>query len=298
MHPLDPAWQALIAEFETAQARAAGHARSKVSEDLNQTARRLKQYRVDSDWYDAVLDGAARFAPEVALFTVEDDRFILKGARGLALPHDLVISSAQAAAFRNALDSGELAVALATANEVSEPVASAVPADRALLLPISNGTRAAALLFCVAREGADTNALELIVNVASSVLERHSRGPAHLQIAPAPLAPGVPEREWTRDNIKDKIPELDRLQHVRAQRLARVKVAEMQLYRPEACEAGRAQKDVYLFLKREIDSARDTFRDQFLTTQSMVDYLHLEVLARLAQNDNALLGADYPGQMV
>jgi hypothetical protein len=297
MHPLDPAWQALIAEFETAQARAAGHARSKVSEDLNQTARRLKQYSVESDWYDAVLDGAARFTPEVALFAVEGETFILKGARGLALPPDLVVSSAQAAAFRNALDSGELVLALAASKEVSEPVALSVSADRALLFPVSNGARVAALLFCAARDGADANALELIVNMASSVLERHSGAPAHLQIATAP--PAAQERNsGERRPEFDSVPESDRLQHVRAQRLARVKVAEMQLYRPEACEAGRTQRDIYLFLKREIDSARDIFREQFLTTKSMVDYLHLEVLARLAQNDNALLGADYPGQMV
>src|SRR5690348_8310257 len=186
MHPLDPAWQALIAEFEAAESRSAAHARSRVSEDLNQAARRLKQYKTDSDWYDAVLDGAARFAPEVALFGVEEDRFILKGARGLALPADLAISAAEAAAFRNALDSGELVVALATAGEVSQAIASSVPVNRALLLPVSNGARISAVLFCAAHEGTDANALELIVNMASSVLERHSRGPAHLQIAPAP----------------------------------------------------------------------------------------------------------------
>jgi hypothetical protein len=302
MHPLDPAWQALITQFETAQARAAGDARSRVSEDLNQTARRLKQYKIDSDWYAAVLDGAARFAPEVAIFAIEEgDRFVLKGARGLVLPASLVVPAAQAAAFRNALDSGELAVALATASEVSEPVASSVPVNRALLLPISNGARVAVLLYCAARDGTDANALELIANMASSVLERHSRGPAHLQIASAP--PAAPESEEKaaapgERAALESIPEPDRLQHVRAQRLARVKVAEMQLYRPEACEAGRGQKNIYLFLKREIDSARDIFRAQFLTTKSMADYLHLELLARLAQNDNALLGADYPGQMV
>jgi hypothetical protein len=298
MHPLDPAWQALIAQFEAAQARAAVDARSRVSEDLNQTARRLKQYRTDSDWYAAVVDGAARFAPEVVLLSVEGDRFLLKGARGVALPEDLVISRDDAAAFRNALDSGELAVVLATANEVSEPIASAVSVNRALIIPISNGERVAALLFSVARDGTDTNAIELIVNMASSVLERHSRGPAHLQIAAA--KPEGPKNEETSDALPgwDEIPEPDRVQHVRARRVARVKVAEMQLYRPEACEAGRAQKDIYLFLKREIDSARDIFREQFLPTKSMTDYLHLELLARLAQNDNALLGAEYPGQMV
>lgn len=298
MHPLDPAWQALIAQFETAQTLAAVDARSRVSEDLNQTARRLKQYKTDSDWYQAVVDGAARFAPEVILLSVEGDRFVLKGARGLTLADDLVISRSEAAAFRNALDSGELAIVLATANEVSATIAAAVPVNRALILPISNGERVAALLLCVARDGTDTNAIELIVNMASSVLERHSRGPAHLQIAAALPAGQNTDETSNAQPDWDEIPEPDRLQHVRARRVARVKVAEMQLYRPEACEAGRAQKDLYLFLKREIDAARDLFRDQFLTTKSMADYLHLELLARLAQNDNALLGAEYPGQMV
>lgn len=308
MHPLDPAWQALINEFDTAQARAASAAKTAVSENLNQTARRLKSYKADTDWYDAVLDGAAIFAPETALFAVESDRYVLKGARGLGLAADLAISAARAAAFRNAVESGELVMALATANEVSDTLAEAIPVNRALVLPVSNGSRVAALLFCVAREGTDANALELIVTIASSVLERHSRGPAHLQIAaaqlpvaaaPAPSKPDATAAEPAGRSVPWKdVPESDLLQHLRAQRLARVKVAEMELYRPEACEAGRAQQNIYLFLKREIDSARETFRNQFLTTGSMVDYLHLELLARLAQNETASLGADYPGQMV
>ena len=295
MHPLDPAWQALIAEFETAQARAAGHARSKVSEDLNQTARRLKQYNAESDWYDAVLDGAARFTPETALFAVEGDTFILKGARGLALPPDLVISAAQGAAFRNALDSREVVVALATANEVSEPVASSVPADRALLFPVSNGARVAALLLCVARDGADANALELIVNMASSVLDDIGHWPTFRLRRSADRArertPGTPPGLGPRSGIRQ------------AATRARTAPGSRQSSRDAVIpaggvRAGRTQRDIYLFLKREIDSARDIFREQFLATKSMVDYLHLEVLARLARNDNALLGADYPGQMV
>jgi hypothetical protein len=307
MHPLDPAWQALVAEFESAQARAVSTSRSKVSEDLNQTARRLKHYKTEADWYDAVLDGAVRFAPETALFALADRTFNLKGVRGFSLPADLTVSAETAGAFRNAIDSDELVVALATANEVSEPIASAVPSNRALLLPISNGLRTVALLFCVLRDDTDSNALELIQTVASSVLERHSREPAHLQIslAPAKAQEGDGERAEAKSSSGtfdlaglNDVPEEERLQHVRARRAARSKVAEMQLYRPEACEAGRVQKNLYIFLKREIDSARGTFRDQFLGARSMRDYLHLELLTRLAQNDNALLGAEYPGPMV
>ena len=126
MHPLDPAWQALVAEFESAQARAVNSARSKVSEGLNQTARRLKHYKTESEWYDAVLDGAAYFAPEAALFAVTDGAFTLRAVRGFTLASGLTIATETAGAFRNAIASGELVVALATPNEVSEPIAAAV----------------------------------------------------------------------------------------------------------------------------------------------------------------------------
>jgi hypothetical protein len=94
------------------------------------------------------------------------------------------------------------------------------------------------------------------------------------------------------------LPDSEKLMHVRAKRFGRSRVAEMQLYRPEACQSGRAQKDLYLFLKAEIDGAREVFRNQFMSAQSMEDYLHLELVSQLANNDDSLLGEDYPGEMV
>jgi hypothetical protein len=101
----------------------------------------------------------------------------------------------------------------------------------------------------------------------------------------------VHSQTWTALTPEEK------LIHVRAQRFARVKVAEMQLYRPEACQAGREQKNLYVFLSQEIGNARDLFRTQFMSTRSMVDYLHRELIDKLADDDEALLGAEYPGQM-
>jgi hypothetical protein len=86
--------------------------------------------------------------------------------------------------------------------------------------------------------------------------------------------------------------------HVRAQRFARVKVAEMQLARPDACRAGLQQSNLYVFLRHEIDKARETYRKQFMTIPSMVDYLHLELVGTAVGNDEQKLGADYPGQLV
>jgi hypothetical protein len=72
----------------------------------------------------------------------------------------------------------------------------------------------------------------------------------------------------------------------------------MQLAKPEACRAGREQSDLYLFLKNEIEKAREIYMRQFGTISSMADYLHLELVRTAAGGDETKLGADYPGQLV
>jgi len=87
--------------------------------------------------------------------------------------------------------------------------------------------------------------------------------------------------------------------HLRAQRFARVQVAEMRLFEPEAVQEGRAQRDLYGKLRKPMDAARLTFHESFFATcPSMVDYLHLELVKTLAHNETELLGNDYPGPMV
>jgi hypothetical protein len=313
MNALEAAWQTITSEFEYAQARAADMARLRATDELNQITRRLKQYNKESDWYDAVLDGAARFTGEAALFSLEGDELQLKGGRNMELPVGFLLKLRQAAAFRNAHETKETTLALRTNNEVSELLAATAPGARAYVIPILNGTRVVAMLFAAADDRSSSNALELIATIASTVLERNSQTPPHIQIMSA--GSGHPAQD---DDAPDEIespgerpqPDMDRrapdwtaltpeekLIHVRAQRFARVKVAEMQLYRPEACQAGREQKNLYVFLSQEIGNARDLFRTQFMSTRSMVDYLHRELIDKLADDDEALLGAEYPGQM-
>jgi hypothetical protein len=111
--------------------------------------------------------------------------------------------------------------------------------------------------------------------------------------APAmPLANGAILPAWA------DLDEYQRQLHMRAQRFARVTVAEMQLAKPEACRAGRDQGDFYLFLNKEIDKAREIYRRQFMTISSMVDYLHLELVQTSLEGDKRKLGADYPGELV
>jgi hypothetical protein len=86
---------------------------------------------------------------------------------------------------------------------------------------------------------------------------------------------------------------------LRAQRFARVRVAEIQLYHAAQMKSGRAAGDVYRVLKSQMDAARDAYREKFLTpTNGTADYLHVEFVRTLANDDAALLGPEYPGPLV
>ena len=86
--------------------------------------------------------------------------------------------------------------------------------------------------------------------------------------------------------------------HLRAQRFARVQVAEMRLYRPQDVASGRARRDIYGALRETVDLAREAYRSQFLSAlPGMTDYLHEELLHTLANDDATLLGPLYPGPL-
>jgi hypothetical protein len=85
---------------------------------------------------------------------------------------------------------------------------------------------------------------------------------------------------------------------LRARRYARVRVAEMQLYAADRVAAGRAARHLYTALRPEIDGARIGFTEEFLTSaRGIPDYLHEELVRVLAQDDETLLGPDYPGPL-
>ena len=221
----------------------------------------------------------------------------------MTLAPDLSFPVKSAAAFASAADSKDPVVALSAPGELGEALAQSSPGERAHVLPILNADRAVALLFVSG--SVDTDALELIAGMASIVLERKSNMSLHSQIAlaPAPKSNGS-SRLSTASFSTSAMPSWanlaqdQRALHIRAQRFSRSSVAQMQLARPEACRAGREQSNLYLFLRAEIDKARETFRTQFLTIPSMVDYLHLELVQTAAEGDEKKLGADYPGQLV
>lgn len=265
---------------------------------LNETLRRLKQYRLESEWVSALLDGAAPFANAAALFTLESNQLHLRGAQGLQLPDGLSFALSAARAFGAIVETKDTVVALRTPAEVTSHLSSADASDRAILLPVLNGARVVAILFASTRIAGGSPALELLAGMASLALERSANSAATLQIAPAP-GPKPPQNSAHSRKLPywSTLPEEQRRLHIRAQRLARVKVAEMQLFQPDACRAGREQNNVYLFLKKEIDAARESYRDQFLSRPGMEDYLHLELVSTVADGNESKLGEDYPGHL-
>ncbi len=95
------------------------------------------------------------------------------------------------------------------------------------------------------------------------------------------------------------MPRAEQQKHLAAQRFARVRVAEMRLETPDAVRSGRMTRDIYRALRPSIDTAREQFRERHMAvSSSMVDYLHLELVRSLANDDPILLGPNYPGPLV
>ncbi len=290
MHALDEACETIKRDFDAACAQ--------ITNELNQSLRRLRHYQSEAEWISAVLDGAARFVREVAVFSVNNGVLSLRGEYNLNLPEKLSFPVVSAAAFASAIQSKDLVIALRKPSEVGEALSVPAHGERAHIVPIPNGDRVAAVLFAADREYMDVNALEVIASLASAVLERRSNLSLHAQIVEP--APPAPKKEAPKTGLPGwvDLSEEQRSLHLRAQRFSRVEVAEMQLAHPEACRAGREQANLYMFLKKEIDTARETYRKQFMTIPSMVDYLHLEVVRTAAEGDELKLGAEYPGQLL
>lgn len=271
----------LNAELESERDRA----RRDLSGDLSRAIRRVVRAAGEGEWAPAVLDATAPFASLAALFLL--DHSLVKGslARGADVA-GVEVPLALAPAFAAAASSGETVVAMRNAAELSGPIAAvfeAAPPGRCFIFPIAAGGGAAALLYAEG-DATDSAGMEAVAAVASAALSGLRAKPAAV---PAPFP------DW------DELSRGEQALHLRAQRFARVRAAEMRLYKTKAVETGRAHRRVYSELKEEIDSARETFHRQFVSaTPTMADYLHLELLRTLADDDVAVLGEDYPGPLV
>lgn len=303
MHLLEPAWEVLKREFDEGCSRSARAARSRTVQEFNQLVRRLRQYRNEGEWVSSVLAGAGDWVEQVALLALRDGVLRMRGRQNVNVPEDLSFPIESAAAFVSAVETRDPVTALRLPSEVGPALSTENAGDRAHIFPVSNGSRVVAFLFAGDTDETGVHALEFVANIASLVLERQSNSALHAHIAPA--SEPVHEIQKPHGNsAREALPawadlsEQERNLHIRAQRFSRVKVAEMQLARPDACRAGREQNNLYVFLRPELDKARDEYRRQFMSIPSMVDYLHIELVRTATGGDELKLGAEYPGQLV
>ena len=297
-----PEWDELKREFNAACQQSAQSARMQIAHEMNQLLRRFRQYEKEADWVGLVMEGAGNYARQAALFSVQGEALMLRGAVRLALADDLRMETKSAAAFETVMRSKEAVTALCTAGEVGAALSSA--GQLGYLFPILNGARVAAILFA-SGEDSEVDQLELVANMAACALERQTNSGLHARIAmaPAPVAvvapveDGVAAETERRLPVWANLPAEQRALHSQAARFARVTVAEMQLLKPAACRTASEKGDLYVVLGKEIDKARETYRQRFMILPSMADYFHRELVGVILQGDSTKLGADYPGEL-
>jgi hypothetical protein len=135
-------------------------------------------------------------------------------------------------------------------------------------------------------------ALELFAQVAAAAWKAPAAAPVELvtiaaSAPPAAAPPPAPELSGEPERL-----------HLKAQRFARVQVAEMRLYEAAAVHSGAARKNLYESLRPRIDAARAAMREKFFDScPGMLDYLHLELVRTLTHDQPELLGKDYPGPL-
>jgi hypothetical protein len=274
-----------------------------LAEHLNQSVRRLRQAAAFPEIAAILCDASVPFADACAVFHINEgvaggER--LRGTAGAAAERfrEIRFATSDAAAFAGAIESGEPLAALCSAAEVSPAVVEALAhaaGDKAHLFPLMVDRTTVGMLY--ATGAVDSAALELLAQTTAAVLEARQRPAAHahnlVRIEPAAAPPASPPPDW------EDLSPADRQLHLRAQRFARLKVAEMRLYRPDAVKAGRAQQDLYSAFQDAIDAGREDFRQTFVAgSKSMADYFHLELVRTLANGNTAWLGGKYPGRLV
>jgi hypothetical protein len=125
--------------------------------------------------------------------------------------------------------------------------------------------------------------------------------------APAPAPPpgsfaaSIPSTPDTAPSVApppepESLPEADRESHHKAHRFARVAVQDLLSYHKNKIEQARRNKNLYAMLKDDIEKTRENYKTRFGGTAARsYDYLHYELVLKLAGNDPEALGSAYPG---
>ncbi|HVP48558.1 MAG TPA: hypothetical protein VMT32_18315 [Bryobacteraceae bacterium] len=308
---------------------AIGESRRALAEELNQCVRRVRKAVGIQELFATLLDVTVPFCDQAALFSVHDKHIRAERMRRSAGLHPvemaadtssppLEIPVSQAAAFAAAIETRDPVIAISAPGEVTGALVRLFghkPDDRIYLLPLVANDTVVAILYAAGRVQAPP--LELLSEVAGlqcqiftlasarpaapEAVPRTQSKPSGQMVtisgtAPAPaLKPAADAQHqewWALSRSEQQL-------HLAAQRFARVQVAEMRLSSAGVLRSARESRDIYGTLKSSIDAARAEYRAKHMTASStMVDYLHLELVRSLANDDATRLGPNYPGPLL
>jgi hypothetical protein len=274
--------------------------RRELVEQMTQDARGLRGAENHEAWMRVLLAAACRFSRFAVLFSTLNQRLRCEGLREAdgGGDHPLVgldIPLSAAPAFAHAVASLDPVTTVANAEELSESVAeqlAPLSSGSACLYPLVSRGRAVAVLYAEPGEDQAARAsLEWLATVGGLSLEQRTAAPGELvEIAP-PESPKA--TRW------EALPKEERQLHLQAQRFAKWKASEIRLTHREAVGEGKKRRNLYAALRGEIDAARQEYRRRFMEqSPHMVDYLHIELVRTLANDDGALFGPEYPGPLV
>jgi DNA gyrase/topoisomerase IV subunit B len=295
----------LATEAEGILTEARDQERRKATEQLNQLVRRMRQSADSEELAAALVDAVSSFAAGVAFFRLEGDAARGERIRGVAQATTdsfpgLRVSLASAAALAGAVQSRDPVTALATPAEVSAELAALAghsPEERVTIVPLLVRDDVRALVYTWG--GAQIAAIEMLCQVASAVWAGIEPVTVEATPPPAPELVQIAGAQARPRPTWDSLPPAEQQVHLKAQRFARVRAAEMRLHESQDVQTGRTRRDLYGALREPIDGARAKFREEFFANcPSMVDYLHLELVRTLANDDPEALGKEYPGPLV
>jgi hypothetical protein len=301
----DAVSRAIVAERSQAGIqlkRECDDARRAQVESLNQVLRRLRTTGEDRI-LELAAESCASYAEKVVVLVFESNQARCAASAGIenSIP---AFDTDSAPAIVAAIDSRDPVAALATEAEIS-PVLSAALGDASLSNPdrkaylfpvVARHTVVAMLIVSAGAPAPQCAPIELLCEAAGMRLEACAPQPG---AGLAPPTKGVGADPASGPRAWEDLTVEDQKLHLQAQRMARVRVAEVRLYHESDLRNGIARGDIYATLQTAIDTAREEFLHSFLSkSPTMVDYLHLEILRSLAHDDDRVLGGNYPGPMV
>ncbi len=291
---------------------------SAASETLNASISAIRESFTQAEILKSLLDGAAQFVSRTALFVIRGNNLAGWQSRGFTDDdvRGLNLDASQGLAAR-AIEAKSRAAAAAADFDSAFIQHHRAPWDgNATVFPLVVRDKAAALLYCDAGKNSnskpDLAAVEVLTRYTCLWLEQTSgkksqpatdaTAVAEPQEAapPAPVAaPAVasaPPKAAPGGVLIEQLPAEEQDLHRKAKRFAKLLVDEIKLYNQSKVAEGRQNREIYKVLREDIEKSRATYNKRYGNTPvASANYFSDEVIRILADNDRALLGAEFPG---